>query len=1091
MDDLLRRARQVPGRIPEEQMTGRKTFPAGGATASVLLAAFVSASVCRAQEPIATLPGRKATRLDAREDDTTPVYVMRTGRETLEWTLPETEPGVYRIEMTVRTGNTSSNPVNIVPRYRLWTVAADGAEGEPLAFRAKPGMTPVKTSEQWPHYVGDIVGTSALKLAAGARFRVTTGVSWSEVREVRLLPAREEDYLDVSLSCDQPWDLFRLGESVRVTWRVSSRLGEPVSVSADAALETPYGETVQKREVALAVPAGGSAVRGLTFTPTLRGPHVVHLEATWRGHTYTVEKAVLVVSVPPATELSAQSPFGVHSAGLSELYQCGFKWVRLWDTGDTWNRHERAGKGQFDFSMTDTKVDRFLEQGFRVLAVLAYTPTWASTHPEIGHYTGAGAPFPPRNIDDWRDYCRTIMTHYRGRIAHFEVWNEPNTGSEANLKSGFFRGTTDDYVALLKAAYEVARDVGPEIRIVGCSGTGDFLSWTERVLDAGGAPYMDILSFHAYTTPRSPEEANLGGRIERLRQIMAAHGIGDMPVWNTEVGYWTDRRTGARPATADELLERAPPGLAPNWQSGWPYRPITEQEAAAFTVRHYAINWSHGVDRLFWYSSISSGQPLLTADGGLRLACGAVAHMAETLDGARYLRRIDLGIKHLHLHLWQRGDDVVAMLWHAGRGVKDVEFPAGAALKGRDMWGNSIPLGPAENGVVVSAGRDPVFLTGRNDDFADVRLLSRKIVIPVDDCTVVREVNPERPVKNHTSPLYHGDRRVYGLPDAGDMLGWVLRAVKPGDYIVRVELRTGSAGDLYGALGGYEVSVKRKGGGGRRLRLVPVRDETLAPEPVGTPEGRGRAYGYAEVDRPVFLASGDEICVANVGGFGFVGSLMLCEADSRPTVNQVPVLASVPRLDGTLSEVSALPALVLDDRSQVVIGVADAFASTTEHEAWAGPADLSARAWLAACPDGLYVAVEVTDGGGLFPAARGAFNGDCVEVFFDLRGEGELGSAAPGDGVYHAMVRAPGADQTAKVEHRPVPGTTAAVRRTDTGWSVEFLIPATVSRGQQFGFDVAVDDDDTGSGRKSQIVWHGTADNFQDPSNYGLFGIAE
>jgi hypothetical protein len=34
---------------------------------------------------------------------------------------------------------------------------------------------------------------------------------------------------------------------------------------------------------------------------------------------------------------------------------------------------------------------------------------------------------------------------------------------------------------------------------------------------------------------------------------------------------------------------------------------------------------------------------------------------------------------------------------------------------------------------------------------------------------------------------------------------------------------------------------------------------------------------------------------------------------------------------------------------------------------------------------------------------------------------------------------------------------------------------------------VAVDDDDSGGGRKSQMVWHGTSQNFQDPSAYGRF----
>jgi hypothetical protein len=133
------------------------------------------------------------------------------------------------------------------------------------------------------------------------------------------------------------------------------------------------------------------------------------------------------------------------------------------------------------------------------------------------------------------------------------------------------------------------------------------------------------------------------------------------------------------------------------------------------------------------------------------------------------------------------------------------------------------------------------------------------------------------------------------------------------------------------------------------------------------------------------------------------------------------------------------------------------------------------------------VAVEVTDGGGLFPAAGGAYNGDCVELFLDLRAEAQVGTAQMGEGIHQLMLRAPADSATRRCEARFAPGTEAIAVRTAAGWQAEITVPLARTPGSLLGIDLAVDDDDAGTGRKSQLVWHGTSQNFQDPSAYACF----
>ncbi|MBT4818155.1 MAG: hypothetical protein HON70_20780, partial [Lentisphaerae bacterium] len=602
------------------------------------------------QGPVARLAGAAAAKTGQTADDTSPAHVIRTGKETLEWALPDMAQGAYLLGLTVRTGNTASNALNLVRVYRACLVDASGRESAEVRFRAPAGMKPLRTSKQWPHYVGDIISVDPIFVSGKGRLRIRAQAHWAEVRDVRFLAAPERQRVSFSLVCERTHALFRKGEPLSLGVRTASYVDRSVTGDFEVKLLSPDGSVVAGSQGDVTLEPFGTSTTTVRLSSNVNGCHTVLLEGEWGAHRYAAELAVGVVSIPPASSLSADSPFGVHPGGLRRLYQSGFKWIRLWDSGDVWCAHERAGKGQFDFAATEEKVSTFRADGFEVLAVLAYSPAWASRHPEIGYYCGAGAPFPPTNIEDWRDYCREYMTRFKGRVRYFEVWNEPNTGSSVNLKSGFFRGTVEDYVALLKVAYETARLVDPAIRIVGGSGTGDFLSWTDAILATGAGPYMDVLSFHAYTTPDSPESANLEGRLVAMRKLMVKHGVADLPLWNTEVGYWQDRRPGGRPATKAQILAKAPRELAPNWKASWPFRPITEGDAAAFAARHYYLNVAGGVEKLFWYSSVSSGQPLLCEDGSLRLICFAVANAAQQLEGLRYRSRTDLGIGKLHMH---------------------------------------------------------------------------------------------------------------------------------------------------------------------------------------------------------------------------------------------------------------------------------------------------------------------------------------------------------------------------------------------------------------------------------------------------------
>ena len=77
--------------------------------------------------------------------------------------------------------------------------------------------------------------------------------------------------------------------------------------------------------------------------------------------------------------------------------------------------------GQFDFGQVDLIVDAANARGMSVLGTLVSAPGWA---------VAPGLPAvssPPASADVYGDFAGATAGHFRGRVAAYEIWNEPNS----------------------------------------------------------------------------------------------------------------------------------------------------------------------------------------------------------------------------------------------------------------------------------------------------------------------------------------------------------------------------------------------------------------------------------------------------------------------------------------------------------------------------------------------------------------------------------------------------------------------------------------------------------------------------------------
>ena len=312
-----------------------------------------------------------------------------------------------------------------------------------------------------------------------------------------------------------------------------------------------------------------------------------------------------------------------HSARSAELRSAGFAIqfvgmhtlspTRHWPAlrfgsirpaGASWGALEPA-RGQFDWHSLDTWAAEAQSHHVQLDYVFVNTPRWASTRPDeacIGKKVGCAA---PPNLDDWAEFVTALVTRYRGKISSYELWNEPNG-------SGFWTGTPKQMVELAARAYPIIKSIDPSAIVTtpAVSSSGWPLShdaWLDQYLAAGGGKFADVIAWHGYAgrndRPALPPEG-LSEQIKALRNVLAKHGLSQLPIWNTEGGWGKDAQ-------------------------------LPDQNAqAAFVTKWFLINFTNGIARAYWYQWDNPEWGTLWREGsGMTPAGKAAEQVVDWLDG--------------------------------------------------------------------------------------------------------------------------------------------------------------------------------------------------------------------------------------------------------------------------------------------------------------------------------------------------------------------------------------------------------------------------------------------------------------------------
>lgn len=187
---------------------------------------------------------------------------------------------------------------------------------------------------------------------------------------------------------------------------------------------------------------------------------------------------------------------------------------KIAEAGFGWMRHEFDYNNPMSFEHYDAAHNKAKAKGIKTLGLLLY----------IGS---------DKSHDDWKNYVRSVVSHYGSDIPAWEIMNE----ADNYLSSA-------DYVVYLKEARDIIKEINPAAIVVltGITSRPETPNFWNGVAAADGWSAFDVAGLHVYHDG-NPEKVNFGGgdlsaEFDRASAALKKNG-GGKKIWITETGFAT------------------------------------------------------------------------------------------------------------------------------------------------------------------------------------------------------------------------------------------------------------------------------------------------------------------------------------------------------------------------------------------------------------------------------------------------------------------------------------------------------------------------------------------------------------------------
>lgn len=392
---------------------------------------------------------------------------------------------------------------------------------------------------------------------------------------------------------------------------------------------------------------------------------------------------------------------------------CGVKKLRV---GIGWGDVEKEC-GVYKYpEWHEEYIDEALSNGMEIMGLFIY-------YNDL--YDNGQTPHSDEAINAYANFCADAVRRYKGKIKHYEIWNEYNFWGAFNNSNE----PPETYARMLIATSKAMKAVDPNVKVVACSTCGCHYEWVRRVMAAGAAPYIDILAPHPYSAipcVAFPDEGkgDTVGMCEEFRKIAEAYGK-EVPIWMTEVGW----------ASQQDIS-----GLTREWQ-------------AAATARALALTATmREDDALFWYDFLNDGLNAYDVEHNWgfvesRDASSAFAAKESYLAASAFnskLANADFVAEHrvgsnVKVLEFEKSGKAVFMIWALGANETIALRSLGNTVTHTDLYGNERLLNSSAGSITVTASVVPQYLEGVSADECEKSVfVVSKTNVPAGECAEIK-----------------------------------------------------------------------------------------------------------------------------------------------------------------------------------------------------------------------------------------------------------------------------------------------------------------------------------------------------------------
>lgn len=409
---------------------------------------------------------------------------------------------------------------------------------------------------------------------------------------------------------------------------------------------TPTTAPSSAGQVFIPIAPGGEAATDTTLA-AIATESATAVAATAAPHTPTPEPDYPAYTGPPLDRNKIGLQIYLHRQDMREIVRhlqtLDAGWVKI---QVSWKLHEPR-PGEYDpelFGELDRLIDAAANNNIKLLISVSKAPEWSRpTTEEDG---------PPSDYGRFEDFMRYLAMRYQGRVAAYELWNEPNLRREWNgapldpallvelTRRGAAGVRSVDPGALIIAAAPATTGINDGINAI------DDRNYFGGMLASGMVDLVDGFGVHPYgwanppeasvkdTAPVSSSHNNhpsffFTDTMEDYRAMLVAAGAGNKQLWATEFGWGsfdnllTDEGTPAAPPEGAEFMAET-----------------SEWEQAVYTLRAFqmAHDWEWVGPMFLWNLNFApgigsafseSGYSILRTDGSRRPAYRALEYRDE------------------------------------------------------------------------------------------------------------------------------------------------------------------------------------------------------------------------------------------------------------------------------------------------------------------------------------------------------------------------------------------------------------------------------------------------------------------------------